>query len=176
MDRAGLLPLLSAERIAARVGELGATIDADFPDAGRPLWLVGALKGAAFFLADLARAIRRDVRLDFVRASSYGASTESSGTVRLLLDLSADVAGCDVILAEDIVDSGRTANALVRLLQSRNAASVTIAALLDKPSRRVEPVEIRYRGFEIEDRFVVGYGLDAAESYRNLPGVWTLGA
>lgn len=172
MRRADLQPLLSAERIADRVLELGAAIEADHA-WDRPVWLVGALKGAAFFLADLARAVERDVKIDFIQASSYGAGTESSGNVRIVRDLDHDISGCDVVLVEDIVDSGRTANALLRLLQGRKPASLRLATLLDKPSRRVEPVEIDYCGFEVPDQFVVGYGLDAAESFRNLPGVWT---
>lgn len=173
MSRARLRPLLSAERIAGRVKEIGSNIERDH-SGDRPLWLIGALKGAAFFLADLARAVDRDVRIDFIQASSYGSGTESSGNVRIVRDLDHDIAGCDVILVEDIVDSGRTANVLLRLLRERRPASLRLATLLDKPSRRVEPVEIDYRGFEIDNQFVVGYGLDAAERYRNLPGVWTL--
>jgi hypoxanthine phosphoribosyltransferase len=171
MDRADLELLLPPERIAARVAEIGSAIDADHA-SDRPLWLVGALKGAAFFLADLARAVERDVKIDFIQASSYGAGTESSGNVRIVRDLDNDISGCDVVLVEDIVDSGRTANALLRLLRDRKPASLRLASLLDKPSRRVEPVEIDYRGFEVPDKFVVGYGLDAAERFRNLPGVW----
>ena len=156
MDRARLRPLLSASRIADRVGELGAAIAADYP-GDRPLWLVGALKGATIFLADLARAIDGDVRIDFLQASSYGAGAESSGSVRLVRDIEHDIAGCDVILVEDIVDSGRTANVLLRLLAQRGPRSLRLATLLDKPSRRVEEVRIDYLGFEIEDEFVVGY-------------------
>ncbi len=174
MSRAQLRPLLSAERIAGRVNEIGAAIARDH-SGDRPLWLVGALKGAAFFLADLARAVDRDDRIDFIQASSYGSATESSGNVRIVRDLDHDIAGCHVILVEDIVDSGRTANVLLRLLRGRaRPASLRLATLLDKPSRRVEPVAIDYRGFEVDDQFVVGYGLDAAERYRNLPGVWQL--
>ena len=146
MSRAGLQPLLSAERVADRVRELGAAIDQDFPDSSRPLWLVAALKGAAFFLADLARAIEREVRLDFLQAASYGSSTASSGQVRIDRDPHPGIAGADVLLVEDIVDSGRTANALLLRLRALSPASVGVATLLDKPSRRVEPVEIRYKG------------------------------
>jgi len=172
MDRAGLRQLLSAEQIAARVREMGAAISADHASS-RPLWLVGALKGAVFFLSDLARAVEHDVRIDFVQASSYGEGTVSSGNVRIARDLDHDISGCDVVLVEDIVDSGRTANVLLRLLRERKPSSLRLAALLDKPSRRIEPVEIDYRGFEVEDAFMVGYGLDKAERYRNLAGIWT---
>lgn len=153
--------------VAARVAELGCKIGADYPGSRR-LWLVGALKGAVFFLADLARAVPRDVALDFVQTSSYGAGTESSGNVRILRDIEHDIEGDDVILVEDIVDSGRTANALLRLFEARNPRSLKLAALLDKPSRRVEPVHIDYSGFRAPDVFLVGYGLDHAERYRNL--------
>ena len=175
MHCADLQPLLPAAQIARRVCELGVAIGADHRD-GSPLWLIGALKGAAFFLADLARAVERDVKIDFIQAASYGDGTESSGNVRIVRDLDHDVSGCSVVLVEDIVDSGRTANVLLRLLRGQNPASLRLAALLDKPSRRVEPVTIDYSGFEVDNRFVVGYGLDAAESYRNLPGIWTIEA
>ena len=153
--------------IAARVEELGRRIGEDYPGNGR-LWLIGALKGALFFHADLARAVPRDVALDFVQASSYGDSTESSGNVRIVRDVEHDIEGDDVILVEDIVDSGRTARTLLDLFAARRPRSLRLAALLDKPSRRVEPVEIDYRGFEAPDAFLVGYGLDYAERYRNM--------
>jgi hypoxanthine phosphoribosyltransferase len=153
--------------IAAQVSELGRRIGEDFPGDGR-LWLIGALKGALFFHADLARAVSRDVALDFVQAASYGEGTESSGNVRILRDMEHDVEGDDVILVEDIVDSGRTARALLDLFAARRPRSLRLAALLDKPSRRVVPVHIDYRGFEAPDAFLVGYGLDHAEQYRNL--------
>lgn len=153
--------------VAARVAELGRKIGEDFPNERR-LWLIGALKGAVFFLADLARSVPRDVALDFVQASSYGDATTSSGNVRILRDVEHDIEGDDVILVEDIVDSGRTANTLLRLFKARKPRSLKLAALLDKPSRRVEPVHIDYCGFRAPDVFLVGYGLDHAEQYRNL--------
>lgn len=165
-------PLFCADQIAQRVRELGAAIELDHPP-GRDLRLIGALKGAMFFHCDLARAIGRDLQIEFVRAVSYGAGAESSGTVEISGDLDFDVAGCDVVLVEDIVDTGRTANALLRMLGRQRPASLKLAALLDKPSRRVEPVRIDYRGFEIPNLFVVGYGMDLAERHRNLPGIWT---
>jgi hypoxanthine phosphoribosyltransferase len=162
--------------IAARVFELGRRIDEDFPDSdGSPrLWLIGALKGATFFFADLARAVQRDVALDFVQASSYGAAAESSGNVRIVRDVEHDVEGDDVILVEDIVDSGRTAHALLRFFASRRPRSLKLAALLDKPARRVEPVHIDYCGFRAPDVFLVGYGLDYAQRYRNLREIRSL--
>ncbi len=170
--------LLTAQQIESRVAELAERIGRDFPASPHapPLWLVGALKGSVFFLADLARAIDRDVSLDFVQASSYGDSTETSSNVRLLRDLDHDIAGADVILVEDIVDSGHTAQALLRLLGSRKPHTLKLATLLDKMSRRAVEVPIDYRGFEIPDRFVVGYGMDHAERYRNLRDIRILPA
>lgn len=176
MERPTHEPLIEPERIAARVRELGAVIDADFPDgAGAPrLRLVGALKGACFFLSDLARAIERDVEIDFARAASYGASTESAGRVRIVVPPPDDLKGCDVVLVEDVIDSGRTARALLDLIARQSPRTLRVAALLDKPSRRVVDVPVDYQGFEIGDRFVVGYGLDYDERCRNLPGIHTL--
>jgi hypoxanthine phosphoribosyltransferase len=168
-----LQPLLSAEAIRARVLELGRRIAADHPDAvgGPPLHLVGILKGSFVFLSDLARAVPRDVLLDFVGVASYGAGTESSGAVRITKDLEADIEGADVILVEDIVDSGRTLRFVLDRMLARRPRSLKVAALLDKPGRRVVPVEADYVGFEIPDVFVVGYGLDHAGRYRNLPDI-----
>jgi hypoxanthine phosphoribosyltransferase len=164
--------LLTSEQIGARVREMGAQIDADYP-AGT-LILVCILKGACFFLVDLARAIRREVFIDFIGTSSYGKSKTSSGEVQLTKDLDGTVDGADVLIVEDIVDSGITLNYLVHVLQQRNPRSVRIAALLDKPERRLRPVDVAYVGFRIPDRFVVGFGLDHAERYRNLRDVCVL--
>ena len=161
------------EAIQARVCELGRRIGEDHP-SDRRLWLIGALKGALFFHADLARAVPRDVAIDFVQASSYGDETESSGNVRILRDADHDFEGDDVILVEDIVDSGRTANTLLRLFAERKPHSLKLAALLDKPSRRVEPVHIDYCGFRSPDAFLVGYGLDHAQKFRNLREIRSL--
>jgi hypoxanthine phosphoribosyltransferase len=171
-----LEPLLTEVQIAARVSELGQAIGNDFPasQSPAPLWLIGAMKGAIFFQADLARAINRDVALGFIRASSYGAETTSSGDVRIAVELTDDIAGADVILVEDIVDTGYTARALLDRLAAANPRTLRLAALLDKPSRREQPVQIDYSGFEIPDEFVVGYGLDHAERYRNLSGISVL--
>ena len=168
--------LLTHDQISARVVELGQTIGEDFStnSSAEPLWLIGALKGAVFFQADLARAIDRDVGLGFVRASSYGSGTTSSGDVRVTVDLEDNIAGAHVILVEDIVDTGHSARALLDRLAAANPRTLRLAALLDKPSRRELPITIDYRGFEIPDQFVVGYGLDHDESYRNLRDISVL--
>ncbi len=169
-----LEPLISAEQIHSRVAEMGREIGQDFAEDDRRLWLIAALKGACLFQADLARAIGRDAALGFLRASSYGAGAASSGVVEITVDLLEDIGDADVILVEDIVDTGRTARVLLDHLAARNPRTLRLASLLDKPSRRETPVSIDYRGFEIPDKFVVGYGLDHAESYRNLPGISVL--
>lgn len=165
-----IVELISEDEILRRVGELGASISADYSDSDEPLLLVGVLKGAILFLADLVRTITRPVEFDFVAVSSYGASTQTSGEVRVLKDLDSSVAGKHVVIVEDILDTGLTLrfSYLVETLRARKARSVRICVLLDKPSRRKVAVEVAYRGFEIEDRFVVGYGMDYAERYRNL--------
>lgn len=165
--------LISEERIKTRVAELGARISADYPD-GR-LHLVCILKGACFFLADLARAIERDnVVIDFIGISSYGMEKSSSGAVKLTKDLDAPIEGDDVVVIEDIVDSGVTLSYLMAVLAPRRPRSLRVAALLDKPDRRVRSVDVAYVGFQIPDHFVVGYGLDFAEKYRNLRDVRVL--
>ena len=163
-------PMLSEEVIQRRVGELGAAITRDYPDPAQPLMLVGVLKGATLFLADLARAIGRDVEIDFVAVSSYGAATKSTGEVRVLKDLDTSVTDKHVIIVEDILDTGLTLrfSYLIETLRARHARSVKVCVLLDKPARRRVQVDVDYRGFEIEDKFVVGYGMDYAERYRNL--------
>lgn len=164
--------MLSAQQIQQRIQEMGAQIDADYPDGS--LHLVCILKGACFFLADLARAIERDVVIDFMGISSYGRGTTTSGAVKVTKDLDLAVEGVDVLVVEDIVDTGITLNYLVNILQQRKPRSVRIAALLDKPERRLRPVKVTYVGFQIPDEFVVGYGLDFAERYRNLQDVCVL--
>lgn len=151
---------------------MGAQIDTDYPDGS--LHLVCILKGACFFLADLARAIKRDVVIDFIGISSYGRGKTTSGAVKLTKDLDMAIEGADVLLVEDIVDSGVTLTYLVNVLQQRKPRSIRIAALLDKPDRRQRPVKVTYVGFQIPDEFVVGYGLDYAEQYRNLRDVCVL--
>jgi hypoxanthine phosphoribosyltransferase len=174
MPAGRLEPLISAEQIQLRVAAMGRAIGEDFAEYDRPLWLIAALKGACVFQADLARAIGRDAALGFLRASSYGAADSTSGAVRIVVDLEDDIADADVILVEDIVDTGRTATVLLNRLAARRPRTLRLAALLDKPSRRETPIAIDYHGFEISNEFVVGYGLDYAESYRNLPGIAVL--
>lgn len=158
--------LIDPDRLRSRVGQLGAQITRDYE--GTDLLLIGVLKGSVFFMADLARAIDLPLEMDFMAVSSYGNATESSGVVRVLKDLDAPIAGRDVLIVEDIVDSGRTLAYLIELLQQRGPASIEVCALLTKPERSEVDVDCRYVGFEIPNRFVVGYGLDYAERYRNL--------
>ncbi len=164
--------LLSEEQIQSRVKELGAEITTAY--AGRNPLLIGVLKGPCFFLTDLMRAIDTRVGIEFMAISSYGASTRTSGEVRILKDLDVPVEGRDLIVVEDIVDTGLTLSYLMANLKSRGAASVKLVALLDKYERREREVEIDYLGFKIPDHFVVGYGLDYAERYRNLPFIAVL--
>jgi hypoxanthine phosphoribosyltransferase len=167
-----LRPLLSEEQIQKRILDLGAQIDADYPDG--TLFLICILKGAIYFLADLSRAIKRDTFIDFMGISSYGRGKTSSGEVRITKDLDISLEGADVLIVEDIIDSGVTLNYLTSLLQQRKPKSVRIATLLDKPERRLRPVDVAYVGFRIPDEFVVGYGLDFAEKYRNLRDICIL--
>jgi len=164
--------LVSADELQRRVGELGEQISRDY--AGRSLLLVGVLKGAVFFLSDLMRFIDIPVELDFMAVASYGSATDSSGVVRILKDLDAAIEGRDVLIVEDIVDSGLTLQYLMRNLGSRNPRTLEVCALLTKPERRKVDLPTRYVGFEIPDRFVVGYGLDYEEHHRNLPFVAAL--
>ncbi len=160
--------LIPASSIQQRVAELGVQIAAAYPE-NEPLLLAGVLKGAWVFLADLSRAIPRPVTIDFLHTSSYGEGKTSSGEAKLIRDLDTSIEGVHVLLVEDIVDTGVTLDYLLRILHARHPRSLAVATFLDKPSRRRRPVEIRYKGFEVPDRFVVGYGLDFAGSYRNLP-------
>ena len=172
-DPASLRVLISADRIQQRVSEIGEQIDEDMP-GDEPLYLIGILKGSFIFMADLARAIRRSARIEFIGVSSYGREKSSSGEVQLLKDLDVSIAGADVIIVEDIVDSGITLTYLRNLLEARQPRTLRIATLLDKPERRVRQVRVDYVGFQIPDEFVVGYGLDFAEDYRNLKEVCIL--
>jgi len=164
--------LVGAEALAARIDELGEQLSADY--TGRDLLLVGVLKGAVFFMADLVRRITVPCEIDFMAVSSYGSSTDSSGVVRILKDLDANIEGRHVVIVEDIVDSGLTLSYLVRNLQARGPASLEVCALLTKPERREANIECRYVGFEIPNRFAIGYGLDYGERYRSLPFVAAL--
>jgi hypoxanthine phosphoribosyltransferase len=165
--------LLTEAQIQTRVTELGAAITADH--AGRPLTLVSVLKGSLPFMADLMRSIHLPLRIDLMEVSSYGgATTESSGLVRILKDLSTSIEGEDVLIVEDIIDTGLTLNYLVRYLRGKKPASLRICTLLDKPARRLVEIDVDYTGFTIPDQFVVGYGLDYGELYRNLRFVGVL--
>ncbi len=164
--------LLSADALQARVAELGRQLSADY--AERDPVLVSVLKGSIVFLADLIRSMEIPLSVDLMEVSSYGAGTETSGQVRILKDLSRSIEGREVIVVEDIIDTGLTLNYLLRYLGERNPATLRVCCLLDKPARRLAEIEIDYRGFTIPDRFVIGYGLDYDERYRNLPYIGVL--
>ncbi|MBA3851918.1 MAG: hypoxanthine phosphoribosyltransferase [Chloroflexi bacterium] len=165
--------LITGEQIEAKVGELGVQLSTDY--AGHDLVLVSVLKGALPFMADLMRAMTIPVQVDLMEVSSYGGTaTETSGLVRILKDLSSSIEGKDVLIVEDIIDTGLTLNYLLRYLRGKNPRSLRICALLDKPARRLVEIDIDYRGFTIPDQFVVGYGLDYGEFYRNLPFIGVL--
>jgi hypoxanthine phosphoribosyltransferase len=172
LERAVGEVLIDRETLAARVAELGAEVSADYE--GRDLLLIGVLKGAVFFMADLMRHLTVPCEVDFMAISSYGDATDSSGIVRILKDLDINIEGRHVLVVEDIIDSGLTLSYLIRNLESREPATLEVCALLTKPSRREIDVPVRYVGFEIPNKFVVGYGLDFAERYRNLPYVGVL--
>jgi hypoxanthine phosphoribosyltransferase len=164
--------LIEEDALQRRIAELGEEISADY--AGRDLLLVGVLKGAVFFMADLMRHLTIPCEIDFMAISSYGEGTDSSGVVRILKDLDINIDGRDVLVVEDIIDSGLTLSYLMRNLEAREPASLEICALMTKPERREIEVPVRYVGFEIPNRFVIGYGLDFGERYRNLPYVGVL--
>jgi hypoxanthine phosphoribosyltransferase len=166
--------LVSSRQIRHRLAELAAQVDADY--AGRDLLLVGVLKGAVMVMADLSRALTANVTMDWMAVSSYGSGTKSSGVVRILKDLDRDISGRNVLVVEDIIDSGLTLSWLLRNLRSRGPQTVEVFTLLRKPDAAQVPVQVRYVGFDIPPEFVVGYGLDYAERYRNLPFVGTLAA
>jgi hypoxanthine phosphoribosyltransferase len=172
LERAVGEVLVDEGALAGRIAELGEEISADYE--GRDLLLIGVLKGAVFFMADLMRHLRVPCELDFMAISSYGAATDSSGVVRILKDLDINIRERNVLVVEDIIDSGLTLSYLVRNLSAREPESLEICALLTKPARREIEVPVRYVGFEIPNRFVIGYGLDFAERYRNLPYVGVL--
>ncbi|HEY7151248.1 MAG TPA: hypoxanthine phosphoribosyltransferase [Solirubrobacterales bacterium] len=164
--------LVPAEELQRRIRELGAEISRDY--AGRDLIMIGVLKGAVLFLADLMRELTVPCEVDFMAVSSYGSATDSSGVVRILKDLDSSIEGRNVLIVEDIIDSGLTLQYLLRNLRARNPASVEVCALLTKPDRRRVELPIRYVGFEIPNRYVIGYGLDYAQRYRNLDCVAVL--
>ena len=164
--------LFSAEQLQQRVREIAAEIEKDY--AGKEIMLISVLRGSFVFMADLCRAIDLPCTIDFMSVSSYGKGTTSSGQVQITKDLSEDISGRHVIVIEDILDSGNTLSYLLRLLEHRHPASIRLCTLLDKPDRRTKPVQVHYSGFTIPDAFVVGYGLDYAEKYRNLPYIGIL--
>ena len=164
--------LLSEDDIAARVAEIGAQISRDY--AGKRLVMVSVLKGSVVFMADLMRAVTVPAEIDFMCVSSYGSGVKTSGVVKIIKDLDNDLAGMDLLLVEDILDSGMTLEYIKKLLLGRNPNSIKICTLLDKPERRKADVAADYKGFEVPDEFVVGYGLDYAEKYRNLPYIGVL--
>jgi len=169
-----LRPLISAEQIDARVRAMGEQIERDYPE-GEPIYLISILKGSFIFLADLMRTFQRhSVRVEFMGISSYGGGKTSSGQVKVTRDLDISIEGQHVLVVEDIVDSGVTLSYLARVLAQRRPRSLEIATLLDKPERRIQPVDVKYVGFAIPDEFVVGYGLDYAEDYRNLKDICVL--
>jgi hypoxanthine phosphoribosyltransferase len=172
LEKAVTEVLIEPDALQQRVTELGEEISNDYE--GRDLLLVGVLKGAVFFMADLMRHLTIPCEIDFMAISSYGDSTDSSGVVRILKDLDINIEGRDVLVVEDIIDSGLTLSYLIRNLEARAPASLEICALLTKPERREIDVPVRYTGFEIPNRFVIGYGLDFGERYRNLPYVGVL--
>jgi hypoxanthine phosphoribosyltransferase len=172
LKRAVTEVLIEPQALQNRIAELGDEISADYD--GRDLLLVGVLKGAVFFMADLMRNLTIPCEIDFMAISSYGDSTDSSGVVRILKDLDINIESRDVLVVEDIIDSGLTLSYLMRNLEAREPASLEVCALLTKPERREIEVPVRYVGFEIPNRFVIGYGLDFAERYRNLPYVGVL--
>ena len=165
----GLEVLYTRQQIAARVAEIGAEITRDLK--GEPLIMVGVLKGAALFLADLARAVQADTTFDFIAVSSYGKGQRSSGAVKLIKDLDHPIEGRNVLIVEDILDTGLTLSYLRKMLLEHHPRSLRIATLLDKPSRRMEKIDADYVGFSIPNLFVIGYGMDYAERYRNLPDI-----
>lgn len=164
--------LLSEEQIATRIKEMAKQISEDYKD--KNLLIIGVLKGSVVFMTDLMRELTINSKIDFMAVSSYGSGTRSSGNLNILMDLRKDVMGFDVLIAEDILDSGSTLSKVKELILSRKPASLRIAAFLDKPSRRKVDIHIDYTGFEIPDEFVVGYGLDFDEDYRNLPFIGVL--
>ena len=164
--------LFTEAELKARVAELGAQITADYQ--GKKPIVISILRGSYIFMADLTRSIDLPITVDFMAVSSYGAGTSSSGQVKIVKDLSENIEGRDVIVVEDILDSGNTLSYLLTILENRHPASIRLCTLLDKPERRVKPVKVHYSGFTIPDAFVVGYGLDYAEKYRNLPYIGIL--
>ncbi|AYA03272.1 MULTISPECIES: hypoxanthine phosphoribosyltransferase [unclassified Acinetobacter] len=167
--------LISTEEIQAKVKELGAIIDAHYAGSGKELVLIGLLRGSVIFMADLCRAIAKTHELDFMTVSSYGGGTVSSRDVKILKDLDGDIRGKDVLVVEDIIDSGNTLSKVLEILQTRGPNSIELCTLVSKPSRREIALNVRFLGFEVEDKFIVGYGLDYDQKYRHLPFIGEIG-
>lgn len=167
--------LISAEEIQAKVNELGNQINAHYANSDRELVLVGLLRGSVIFMADLCRAISKPHELDFMTVSSYGSGTVSSRDVKILKDLDGEIRGKDVLVVEDIIDSGNTLSKVVEILETREPNSIKLCTLISKPSRREIDLEVEFLGFEVEDKFIVGYGLDYNQKYRHIPFIGEVG-
>ncbi|MEN5174745.1 hypoxanthine phosphoribosyltransferase [Acinetobacter higginsii] len=167
--------MISSEEIQAKVKELGDKINAHYAQSDKELVLIGLLRGSVIFMADLCRAIDKPHELDFMTVSSYGSGTVSSRDVKILKDLDGEIHGKDVLVVEDIIDSGNTLSKVVEMLKTRNPNSIELCTLVSKPSRREIPLEVKFLGFEVEDRFIVGYGLDFDQKYRHLPFIGEIG-
>ncbi|MFV5492023.1 hypoxanthine phosphoribosyltransferase [Acinetobacter sp. ASP199] len=167
--------MISAEEIQAKVKELGAQIDAHYANSDKELVLIGLLRGSVIFMADLCRAISKPHELDFMTVSSYGGGTTSSRDVKILKDLDGEIHGKDVLVVEDIIDSGNTLSKVLEILQTRNPNSIQLCTLVSKPSRREIDLDVQFLGFEVEDKFIVGYGLDYDQKYRHIPFIGEIG-
>ncbi|ENW03308.1 MULTISPECIES: hypoxanthine phosphoribosyltransferase [Acinetobacter] len=167
--------MISSEEIQAKVKELGEKINAHYAQSDKELVLIGLLRGSVIFMADLCRAIEKPHELDFMTVSSYGGGTTSSRDVKILKDLDGEIHGKDVLVVEDIIDSGNTLNKVIQMLQTRKPNSIELCTLVSKPSRREINLEVKFLGFEVEDRFIVGYGLDYDQKYRHLPFIGEIG-
>ena len=167
--------LISAEEIHAKVQELGAQINAHYANSDKELVLVGLLRGSVIFMADLCRAISKPHELDFMTVSSYGGGTVSSRDVKILKDLDGEIRGKDVLVVEDIIDSGNTLSKVLEILQTREPNSIELCTLVSKPSRREIELEVKFLGFEVEDKFIIGYGLDYDQKYRHIPFIGEIG-
>lgn len=175
MTMPNLNVMISSEEIAQKVSELGKQITAHYTNSDKELILIGLLRGSVIFMADLCRAIDKPHEFDFMTASSYAKGTVSSGDVKILKDLDGDIRGKDVLIVEDIIDSGRTLSKVVEILKTREPNSIELCTLVSKPSRREIDMDVKFLGFEVEDRFIVGYGLDYEQKYRHLPFIGEIG-
>ena len=167
--------LISAQEIQTKVQELGQKINAHYANSDKELVLIGLLRGSVLFMADLCRTIHKPHELDFMTVSSYGGGTVSSRDVKILKDLDGEIRGKDVLVVEDIIDSGNTLNKVMEILQTREPNSIELCSLISKPSRREIELEVKFMGFEIEDKFIVGYGLDYDQKYRHIPFIGEIG-